>query len=508
MTCCAWQPCPPVTGLLSVPSDTAELPPVGLQPQIDCPFLQLDLGAWVFRPCSTTVMTVSVLNAGPVGTDSSIVVLEADPALTYTDSSIPLLSQNGNQLWFDAGPVEALQSVAFTVSFAVDCAAQLGQVVCVDGHISPDSLCAPPSPLWDGAELKVRALCDDDTIRFRVSNVGAGDMNQPTDLVIIEDYIILFSIPLQLPAGADSLISLPNPDGQTYYGRISQTPGFPGEAFASDGKDFCTASGAAGMLLQYPLFTGGPFDARFCDEVRTAFDPNDKRGFPLGYGSAHYIDRGIPIRYLVRFQNTGNDTAFLVLVRDSLPPELDLSTLRIGSASHPVTWKLSGAGILEFRFANILLPDSTTNEPASHGFVQFSVTPKADLPPGTTVRNRAAIYFDVNAPVFTDYARHTVDSNFIPVRTLGLPAPALHFSVSPNPAGRLATFNWEAVQGIEFPLLLTMSDLWGNALRQEPVFEKQHLLRRGNLPAGLCFLSITDRKGTILGAGKVIWLDD
>lgn len=501
-----WASCPPVTAMLPMADDTVSLPPIGLQPLVSCPFLQLDLGALFFRPCSTTVLIVKVLNAGTADADSSTVMLEVDPALTFVSSTAPLLAQNGNLFWFDAGPVASLQSAQFTVSFMVDCSAELGQVLCLDGHVSPDSLCAPISTLWDGAELKIRAICDNDSIRFRVSNAGAGDMNLPSQLVIIEDYIILRTIPLKLPNGQDTLISLPNPNGQTYYGRIKQTQGFPGDAYASDGEDFCAANSSTGMLLQYPLFAGGPFDARFCDEVRTAFDPNDKRGFPFGYGSSHYIDPGTPIQYMIRFQNTGNDTAFNITLRDTLPAQLDRSSLRIGSSSHPFSYEMTGEGVLVFRFPNVLLPDSTTNEPLSHGFVQFELLPKLDLAPGTLVENRAAIYFDYNVPVFTEYARHTVDSNFIPTLSVAIPQSFRNLSVLPNPANEGTTLSFETSVGEgNFPLLLTVTDVLGKTLRQESVLDLNHVLQRGNLPAGLCFLKLEDEKGVVLAVGKVVW---
>ncbi|MCB0556652.1 MAG: hypothetical protein KDD02_24110, partial [Phaeodactylibacter sp.] len=64
---------------------------------------------------------------------------------------------------------------------------------------------------------------------------------------------------------------------------------------------------------------------------------NDKQGFPRGYGDEHYIYPGTDLEYLVRFQNTGNDTAFLVVIRDTLSEFLDIATVRPGAASHPYT---------------------------------------------------------------------------------------------------------------------------------------------------------------------------
>ncbi|MBK7572907.1 MAG: hypothetical protein IPI10_15305 [Bacteroidetes bacterium] len=37
-------------------------------------------------------------------------------------------------------------------------------------------------------------------------------------------------------------------------------------------------------------------------------------------------------------------------------------------------------GALQFTFDNILLPDSNVDEPGSHGFVNYRISPKAGLP--------------------------------------------------------------------------------------------------------------------------------
>ena len=64
--------------------------------------------------------------------------------------------------------------------------------------------------------------------------------------------------------------------------------------------------------------------------------------------------------------------------------------------------------VLEFTFNNILLPDSTTNERESHGFVFFDLDAPKNLPPGTRIENTAAIYFDYNKPIITNTVLNTI----------------------------------------------------------------------------------------------------
>jgi photosystem II stability/assembly factor-like uncharacterized protein len=137
--------------------------------------------------------------------------------------------------------------------------------------------------------------------------------------------------------------------------------------------------------------------------VTGAFDPNDKTVLPEGE---------IPIftkelDYLIRFQNTGNDTAFKVIVVDTLSQNLDIFSLKNIVASHPFTVS-NKKNILTFIFSNIFLPDSFVNERASHGFIRFKVSPKKGIKHGENIANTAAIYFDFNKPIFTNTAKSNV----------------------------------------------------------------------------------------------------
>ncbi len=152
-----------------------------------------------------------------------------------------------------------------------------------------------------------------------------------------------------------------------------------------------------------------PYDDRdsTCVTIRASYDPNDLRVTP-DYEDAETSfsqlrENDTTLTYLVRFQNTGNDTAFTVVVRDTLSPELfDVGTVTPLASSHPYEFTLSGQGALAFRFNNILLPDSTTNGDGSHGTFKFSVRIRDDIAGGTPLKNRVAIYFDHNDPVYTN----------------------------------------------------------------------------------------------------------
>ena len=152
--------------------------------------------------------------------------------------------------------------------------------------------------------------------------------------------------------------------------------------------------------------TDGDLTNNAATNLRTitgAYDPNDKLAYSsMGSTEMWLIGEDEWIDYTIRFQNTGTDTAFTVIVADTLPITLDPGTIQWGASSHVSTRALIGQGIVRFTFANILLPDSNVNEPRSHGFVSFRIRPHLPLLPGTTIENTANIYFDFNDAVITE----------------------------------------------------------------------------------------------------------
>lgn len=137
-------------------------------------------------------------------------------------------------------------------------------------------------------------------------------------------------------------------------------------------------------------------------EISASSDPND---IIVNIDTVYVHELGNPpsLEYVIRFQNTGNDTAFFVRILNQLPARVQKSSVEFISSSHPCEFIFnSKLPRLEFLFNNILLPDSNTNEPASHGFVKYRVKPKSTLSDGDIIGNFASIYFDFNLPVVTN----------------------------------------------------------------------------------------------------------
>jgi uncharacterized repeat protein (TIGR01451 family) len=262
----------------------------------------------------------------------------------------------------------------------------------------------------------------------------------------------------------------------------------------------CGGLNTPGMVNLFTMDDPDPFSAVDCTQNTGSFDPNDKQAFPQGYDNEHFIERNTDIEYMIRFQNTGTDTAFTVVILDTLSQYLNAAAVRSGASSHDYDFDILNGNVLRFRFDNILLPDSNVNEAASHGFVQFRVQQQPDNPLGTIISNQAAIYFDFNDPVITNATWHTVGENFITVATNDPENGVGPLRVYPNPAMETVFFELpEAQAGRQF----VISDGTGKKIQTGDFSDKIFRFERGSLPAGVYFFRISEENGAAV-SGKII----
>ncbi|MBK9269989.1 MAG: hypothetical protein IPM48_00180 [Saprospiraceae bacterium] len=172
-------------------------------------------------------------------------------------------------------------------------------------------------------------------------------------------------------------------------------------------------------------------DDCYLAELRCSFDPNDKFASPQREDHLSLLSE--PLIYTIRFQNTGNDYARNVIIRDQLDPGFNINTLKILHTSHPEILKVLYDDLREvvFHFQNIFLPDSTTDYEGSNGHVTYSIEYIDGIVPETRVENTAHIYFDFNPAIVTNTTHNIVVLEF-PTLIVDPDGPSIH--VSPNPA--------------------------------------------------------------------------
>jgi hypothetical protein len=492
------------------PGDTlyADFP---VQAVYECPLLDVDLSVPFLRRCHENTYTVRYYNYGTAPAPDAWISVVLDPYLSPVSSTLPY-TQTGDSLWFQVGAVSELSGGSFQFTVYLDCdSTVLGQTHCSEAHIYPDSLCFQFSPLWDGSHLEVNGLCAGDSVVLTIANTGL-DMQSAVEYIIVEDQIIFKLSTLQLGGGQDTTIVL-YPGGATVTLIVQQTPGHPGNSTPMLVVEGCGGFPfSTGYSFQFPQNDGDFSTDIECRQNIGSYDPNDKTGLPLGVGEDHIVAQGITLEYLIRFQNTGTDTAFRVEIRDTLSPYLDLASFKEGAASHPYQLNISEFGILSFLFNPIALPDSGANQLASQGFVKYRIALKKGLLPGTEIRNRAAIYFDQNAPVITNNTHHTIGNPYESLLTT-LPEPvntntaagALTLAPNPTSGNTLITLT----QPLEREGLgLRVLDATGRVvMQQENAFrfaQETQALNLTALPAGLYLVQVTDKNRTVITQGKVV----
>lgn len=240
------------------------------------------------------------------------------------------------------------------------------------------------------------------------------------------------------------------------------------------------------------------------DSAVGSYDPNEKRVEPARGITEEEIAAGKELQYTIQFQNTGTYQADRVRITDHLDTALNLSTLRLVSASHPVTgFKLLPGGLLEIVFDNILLPDSNSNEVASHGYVTFAIQRNKLFNPGIDVRNRAAIYFDFNEPIITNTVSTKVVSTAVSTsEPVGARKVDALLKATPNPASTTVTITsslpWKG--GGELELLNSAGQIC--VQRAVADFSYAQSVSVAALPDGVYLIRFTGKEGVL--TGKVV----
>ncbi len=383
-----WTSCPePVYAMFSAIQDTTTVE-LNAQAAKDCPLLEVDASTTFLRRCFPNTYFFTCTNTGTVTAENVQLTVLLDSFFIFQNASLPIASQNGNELVLNIGSLGINESKLFTIEVEVSCDAALGQIHCINFTAQADNQCSNTS-----RELSTTRECQ--------SNIGA-------------------------------------------------------------------------------------------------YDPNDKRAFTQGTLTERFIHADSIIEYQIRFQNTGTDTAFNVVVTDTLSSLLDIESIIAGASSHPYHMELERNNILKFVFKDIMLPDSNVNEAASHGFVKFRIRHKPVLVPGDVISNKAAIFFDFNEAVITNNLELEIKSPTVvkPPR----PVPIAMLKVYPQPAGEVVVFELKSAAGQQ-PCRLEILNILGQKLYDQAIKEGANSV--SHLPAGQHFYRLW-RDGGVVEVGKVM----
>ncbi len=469
---------------------------------VDCPYMSVELSTQGIRPCTTAVYVVRYCNKGAISGKNASIKVKLDPNLTYkTSTKIGVLQADGSYL-FALGDVAVNECGVFTITSDVKCDLNLvGKTLCNKAHIYPDSVCINNN----NAKIQVTGTCNAGKVDFLIKNIGKTPMPSNKNYYVIEDDVMYKQGTFQLNPNATFPISITAKAGKTYRIVAEQSDLTLG-TIASTALEACVSNpngNSTGFVNQFSLGDDSPFEDEDCRTVVNSFDPNDKTAFPEGTKTQHFIPKNTDLDYLIRFQNSGTDTAFVVVIKDTLSAFLDPATIVPGVSSHPYRFTLTDNGVASFIFEKINLPHEKVDKEGSNGFVKFKIKQRPNNPNGTIINNHAAIFFDFNLPIITNTTTNTIGENWITILASSEDAKnnLLSLKIYPNPFQENARIEIE--ENTYNNLIFNVLDLNGKILRSEKFSGTSLEFERGNLTEGFYIYQIHSR-GTIVQTGKII----
>jgi uncharacterized repeat protein (TIGR01451 family) len=485
-----------------------------------CSFLNLNIYSDRRRRCFRNRTTVHYCNEGKTTVLSAQIKVIYPQYVTPITSNPAWISKKDSLLTYNIGSIAPGQCGYILITDSVACGIEeiRGLTQCTKAIIGPFNTCKPLNPLWDKSDITLSGSCKGDgTSRIIIKNSGAGNMNDSTEVRMFYDSKLVMNTNIKLISQDSLVINLPS-EGRTVRLEADQSPYHPSKNYSSHTIEGCGGTWATvskGFVMTKPQDDLEEEVDISCMEIRDSYDPNDKQVNPIGITTNKYISSNDPLEYVIRFQNTGSDTAYTVMVKDTLSQFLDIASFENGISSHPYTWTLTGKGqpVITWVFNNINLPDSTAGGANSIGYIKFRIKQLHANANGTLINNQAYIYFDYNSPILTNQTTNivwdTTETDFslgsgITFKDIvtGITKKGktnIPVSVYPNPFNGSTQFT---MTGSSEKMSIVISDVNGKEHIRDTFQDKYILYNTGFIP-GMYFYRIEGENG-IIGTGKII----
>lgn len=375
---------------------------------LDCSILNIDVISDRQRACFLNGIVVSVCNQGSIPVENIKLNVVLPPIAKAIESTLPWDFYEDSLLQFTIPEIDPLGCYNISISDSIICnLSNVNSTVCIKANIGQyDNKCYDEI---SHPKLELKGWTENNFGRFSIKNSNRFPLQDSCIIRLYDNDTLVYNGKGFLKEKDSLIINYPNTTStlKLYleYQFVEDVIEKGLEIIENDNSGkYSNTSYYEDISEDYEVF---------CLNVSYSFDPNDKKVSPVGIGNEGYIKNEDILEYVIRFQNTGSDTAYRVVIVDTLDASVDLESFEQGEVSHNYKLELSGKDrpILKWIFENINLPDSLTNPMKSNGYVKFSVGLKPEIANGTEIFNKASIFFDINYPIETNATMNTVWEN-------------------------------------------------------------------------------------------------
>ncbi len=479
-----------------------------VQKEKDCSVVETDLIANAFVANEKTSIIVKYKNIGTAKANNAIAKVSLDPSLFMVNVSKPF-AKNNNIITVALGNLEAQESGTFTIS--VKNASNLAntQALVNEVEISPNLVCFN-NPSWTGGEIQVFATCKKDSVRFSAKNNGITPV-PVNGFVIEEDVVMLVKKTMTILNPKDSVVVFTTPaTGKTYRLEVDQAINYPQRSMPNVSVEGClkgnTGTFSVGYYNQFPQD-----DADFAKDIDVRETESNianlnKFASPKGVSSEHYIAQNQDIEYFIRFKNKDLNPVKQLYIVDTLSEFMDISTLRIGAANLPFEYEVNGKNLLQFKLSNALIYGEQVKADSSEFFVKYRISQKKDLPFGTLIQSRAAVFTNLtDNPIFTEKIQHKIGKDFLKVKVASQEVflKGVAVKIFPNPFAENAEISISGLENNTEVLTLQIMNNQGRIIEKQEQMGSIFAIKNNNWAKGVYFYQIHNHKQK-LASGKFI----
>ena len=112
--------------------------------------------------------------------------------------------------------------------------------------------------------------------------------------------------------------------------------------------------------------------------------------------------------YTIRFQNPWYVTENEIIIKDTLPANVDWKSFEIIDASHPYILKIKNNQYIDWELPKMNMPDTFHNGSYAAGYITYKVKPAAGLQPGDSIVNTAFLSLDHPAGIPEEVSTFTI----------------------------------------------------------------------------------------------------